>query len=88
MHRQMLRCVARLQHPKHQLPCRCQHNPEKWPNRKAAVGILAIVTRWLAPLIRPLSGDALVLATAELEKGVNDGSRLADEVKPDLLWLL
>ena len=36
----------------------------------------------------PLSGDALVLASGELEQGVNNGSRIADELKPDLFWLL
>ena len=36
----------------------------------------------------PLSCDALVLTPAELEQRLNDGSRMATELKRDLLWLL
>ena len=36
----------------------------------------------------PLSCDALVLTPAELEQRLNDGSRMAIELKRDLRWLL
>lgn len=36
----------------------------------------------------PLSCDALVLTPAELEQRLNDGSRMAMELKSDLRWLL
>jgi len=36
----------------------------------------------------PLSCDALVLTPAELEQRLNDGSRMAMELKRDLHWLL
>ena len=36
----------------------------------------------------PLSCDALVLTPAELEQRLNDGSRMATELKSDLRWLL
>jgi len=36
----------------------------------------------------PLSCDALVLTPAELEQRLNDGSRMATELKRDLRWLL
>lgn len=36
----------------------------------------------------PLSCDALVLTPAELERRVNDGSRMATELRRDLRWLL
>ena len=36
----------------------------------------------------PLSCDALVLTPAALEQRLNDGSRIAMELKRDLLWLL
>ena len=36
----------------------------------------------------PLSCDALVLTPAELEKRLNDGSRMATELRLDLRWLL
>jgi len=34
---QVLRCVARFEHPQHQLPPRRQHTLEKCPDRKAGV---------------------------------------------------
>ena len=36
----------------------------------------------------PLSCDALVLTPAELEQRLNDGSRMATELRRDLRWLL
>ncbi|QNI66458.1 hypothetical protein SynPROS71_00299 [Synechococcus sp. PROS-7-1] len=36
----------------------------------------------------PLSCDALVLTPSELEQRLNDGSRMAIELKRDLRWLL
>ena len=36
----------------------------------------------------PLSCDAVVLTPAELEQRLNDGSRMATELRRDLRWLL
>ena len=36
----------------------------------------------------PLSCDALVLTPSDWEQRLNDGSRMADELKRDLRWLL
>ncbi len=36
----------------------------------------------------PLSCDALVLAPTELEQRMNDGSRMARDLRRDLRWLL
>jgi len=36
----------------------------------------------------PLSCDVLVLTPAELEQRLNDGSRMATELRRDLRWLL
>ena len=39
------------------------------------------------PAELPLSCDALVLMPAELEQRLNDGSRMATELRRDLRWL-
>ena len=53
----------------------------------ASGGQIERLQQWpLAEL--PLSCDALVLTPAELEQRLNDGSRMATELKRDLRWLL
>jgi len=48
-----------------------------------------VTSAFLWPLAElPLSCDALVLMPAELEQRLNDGSRMAMELKRDLRWLL
>jgi len=56
-------------------------------DEEASGGQIERLQQWqLAEL--PLSCDALVLTPAELERRLNDGSRMATELRRDLRWLL